>query len=244
MKLLDKIETGMQQAPRRVMVYGVHGIGKSTFGSMARSPIFIQTEDGLGTIDCHRFPLAKDFGDVMVALADLYTEDHSYETLVIDSLDWLERLIYADVCRERGVDAIEDIGFAKGYSFALTQWRQVLDGLDGLRRDRGMAVVLLAHAKIERFENPETDTYDRFVPRLHKHASALVQEWSDEVLFACYKVHTKVTDEGFGRQKARGLGTGERIMRTAERPAHVAKYRLNLPEDLPLDWNAYAQFLK
>ena len=163
---------------------------------------------------------------------------------MVDSLDWLERLIWAEVCRKRGVESIEDIGYAKGYTFALTQWREVLEGLAALRNRRDMMVILLAHCAIEKFENPETDSYDRYVPRLHKHASAVVQEWCDEVLFATYRVHTKQVDEGFGRKKAKGVGTGERIVRTAERPAHVAKSRLELPDELPLDFGAYAEFLK
>ncbi len=163
---------------------------------------------------------------------------------MVDSLDWLERLIWAEVCRKRGVESIEDIGYAKGYTFALTQWREVLEGLAALRNQRDMMVILLAHCAIEKFENPETDSYDRYVPRLHKHASAVVQEWCDEVLFATYRVHTKQVDEGFGRKKAKGVGTGERIVRTAERPAHVAKSRLDLPDELPLDFGAYAEFLK
>jgi hypothetical protein len=64
----------------------------------------------------------------------------------------------------------------------LDQWRKFLEGLAALRRDKGFAVVLIAHAKIEKFENPETESYDRYVPRLHKLASALIQEWCDEVL--------------------------------------------------------------
>ena len=225
------------------MLYGTHGIGKSTFGSMAPKPIFIQTEDGLGEIDCDRFQLAESFDQVIAVLSELYSEKHAYRTVVVDSLDWLERLIWAEVCRKQSVESIEDIGYAKGYIFALTQWRHVLDGLTALRNDRGMTVLLIAHARIERFENPETESYDRYVPRLHKHASAVLQEWCDEVLFATYQVHTKVTDEGFGRKKAKGKGTGERIIHTTERPAYVAKNRLNLPDELPLDWNAYAQYL-
>jgi hypothetical protein len=163
--------------------------------------------------------------------------------VVVDSLDWLERIIWNKVCRRRNVESIEDIGYAKGYVFALTQWREFLDGLTALRTERGMMVMLIAHAKIEKFENPETDNYDRYVPRLHKLASAVVQEWCDEVLFATYKVYTKTTDEGFNRKKTKGTGTGERIIRTTERPAHVAKNRLNLPDELPLDWTAYEQYL-
>ncbi len=68
MELMNRIQTGRQAAPRRVMVYGVHGIGKSTFGAMAPNPIFIQTEDGLGNLDCARFPLAEAFDDVMAAI--------------------------------------------------------------------------------------------------------------------------------------------------------------------------------
>lgn len=242
MGLLQQIETGRNAKPRRVMLYGVHGIGKSTFGANAPQPIFIQTEDGLSNIDCSRFPLADSFDDVMAALMELYSEPHEFQTIVIDSLDWLERLIWAHVCRTRNKEGIEDFGYGKGYTFALDPWKEVLDGLGALRSERGMTVILIAHAKIERFENPETDAYDRYSPRLHKHASAIIQEWCDEVLFATYQVHTKQTDEGFDRTRTRGIGSGDRIVRTMERPAHMAKNRLGLPEELPLDYGAYADY--
>lgn len=241
MSLMQQIAKGLQPGPRRLLLYGTQGIGKSTFAASSESPVFIQTEDGLGEIGCDKFPLADSFEQAMAALTELYTQKHSYRTVAIDSLDWLERLIWAEVCRKRNVTNIEDIGYAKGYIFALNQWRDFLEGLAALRRDKDMTIVLIAHARIEKFENPETESYDRYVPRLHKLASALVQEWCDEVLFATYKVHTKQTDEGFGRKGTRGIGSGERILRTVERPAHVAKNRLNLPDEIPLDWNAYAQ---
>lgn len=249
MSLLSTVTQGVQVLPRRVMVYGVHGIGKSTFGAMAPDPIFIQTEDGLANLGAARFPLAESFEQVMASITALYTEAHDYATVVIDSLDWLEQLIWKQVVRERGpanktkVDNIEDFGFARGYMYAIDYWKEVLDGLNGLRNDRQMMVVLIAHAKIERFENPETEAYDRYSPRLNKHASALVQEWCDEVLFASYKVHTKQTDEGFDNTRTRGIGTGDRILRTTERPAHMAKNRLSLPEEMPLDFRVYAQYL-
>jgi hypothetical protein len=243
LKLLDQVTCGKKQAPRRVMLYGTHGIGKSTFAANAPNPIFIQTEDGLGEIDCAKFPISQTFGEVMQALAELYTHDHQFQTVVIDSLDWLERLIWNEVCRFRGVESIEDIGYAKGYVFALTQWREFLEGLTALRADKQMMVLMIAHARIERFENPETDSYDRYVPRLHRLSSQVLQEWCDEVLFATFRVFTKQTDEGFDRKRTQGVGTGERVMRTVERPAHVAKNRLNLPEEMPLEWPVYAQHL-
>jgi hypothetical protein len=210
---------------------------------MSPKPVFLQTEDGLGEIDCDKFPLTKSFDAVIAALSELYAEKHPYRTIVVDSLDWLERLIWEKVCRERNVESIEEIGYAKGYVFALEPWREFLTGLEALRNELGMMVILIAHARIERFENPETETYDRYVPRLHKLSSAVVQEWCDEVLFATYRVHTKKTDEGFDRKRTQGIGSGERIVYTTERPAHLAKNRLNLPEELPLVWSEYAKFL-
>lgn len=242
-KLLEQIKTGIQPAPRRVMLYGVHGVGKSTWASCAEKPIFIQTEDGLGGIDCQRFPLAENFEQVMLALGELYLEKHQFKTVVIDSLDWLEQLIWREVCRKHNVTSIEDIGYAKGYTFALTYWREFLAGLTALRTERGFTTILLAHAGIERFDNPETESYDRFVPKLHKKAAAVVQEWCDEVLFATYKIYTKVTEEGFNKKKAKGLSDGERIVYTAERPAHMAKNRLNLPNELPLLWERFCEYI-
>jgi hypothetical protein len=243
MSLLANILQGAKPGPRRMTVYGTAGVGKSTFATCAPSPIVIQTEDGLNEIDCHKFPVAQSFDEVMQSLAALYQEDHAYRTVVIDSLDWLERLIWAKVCATRQVATIEDIGYGKGYAFALTHWRDVLDGLTALRDRKGMTVILIAHARIERFENPETEAYDRYVPRLHKTAAAMVAEWSDEVLFATYKVFTKATEEGFNQKRVQGLGTGERVLRTTERPSHLAKNRLNLPDELPLAWSAFAQHL-
>ncbi len=244
MTMLDSITTGPVARPRRTLIFGTQGVGKSSFASMAEKPVFIQTEDGLSDIDCSRFPMTTSLRDVLEQLGSLYTEEHDFKTVVIDSLDWLERLIWSDVCEKRGVQSIEDIGYGKGYVFALAQWRDILSGLDALRNDRGMSVILIAHAAIERFANPETDTYDRYVPRLNKHASALVAEWCDEVLFATYQVHTKTTDEGFNRRRTQGIGTGARILRTSERPAHAAKNRLGLPDEMPLDYRVYAAFAR
>ena len=190
--------------PPRILAYGVEGIGKSTFASETPQPVFVQTEDGLGQIECDKFPLAGSFEEVHQALGELHTEDHDFETVVIDSLDWLERLIWDAVCNEYGVKSIEkaDGGYARGYTHALVYWRQIVDALNALRNDRNMVVLLIAHTKVERFEDPESSAYDRYSPRLHKHAAALVSEWCDAVLFATRKIRTQTEDAGFNRKRS------------------------------------------
>jgi hypothetical protein len=226
------------------LVYGTEGIGKSTLAARAPQPIFIQTEDGLGEIDCHKFPLARSFADVIGALSSLKSEEHAYQTVVVDSLDWLERLIWDSVCQDYAAKSIEKVdgGYGKGYIYALNPWRQFIDLLGALHRDHSMAVILIAHAKVEKFEDPESSPYDRYSPRLHKHAAALLTEWCDAVLFASRKFRTQSEDAGFGRKRtiahAIGKDGGERVLRTVGGPSCVAKNRYNLDAELPLDWNA------
>jgi AAA domain len=59
--------------PPRILIHGVHGVGKTTYAAGAPDPVFILTEDGLGTLDVPHFPLARTFDEVMQALASLYT---------------------------------------------------------------------------------------------------------------------------------------------------------------------------
>ena len=135
-----------------------------------------------------------------------------------------------------------DGGYQRGYVHALTHWRKVVDALNALRLDKGMAVILIAHAKVEKFEDPEATTYDRYSPRLHKHASALLTEWCDAVIFATRRYRTETEDTGFGRTRTIAVGVGaeggERILRCVGSPACIAKNRFGLPAELPLSWNA------
>jgi hypothetical protein len=243
MGVLQQIQTGKQSLPPRLLVYGTEGVGKSTLAANAPKPIFIQTEDGLSEIACSRFPLAKSVDDVLAALNALAVEEHGYSSAIVDSADWLERLIWDAVSAEYGVTSIEkaDGGYQRGYVHALSYWRRVVDGLDRLR-SRGMITILIAHAKVEKFEDPESTPYDRYSPRLHKHAGALITEWADAVLFATRKIRTETQDTGFGRARTIAVGIGkdggDRILRTVGGPSCVAKNRYGLPAELPLSWPA------
>ena len=227
--------------PPRVLIHGVAGVGKTTFAGQANKPVFIQTEDGLGTNSAANFPLSRTFDEVMEALAALYTEQHDFATVVIDSVDWLEPLVWAKACRDNGWNSIEDAGYGKGYVAALNLWRQYIDGLNALRDDRGMTVVQIAHTDIKRFDSPEHDPYDRYVIKLHARAAALLQEHSDVVLFANYRISTVKADVGFNKKVSRAVGSGERVIHTVERPAFLAKNRYDLPDTLSLEWPAFAQ---
>ena len=237
---LSSIQKGANHLPPRILIYGVQGIGKSTLGAAAPDPIFILTEDGLGMLDVPHFPLASSFGEVMEGLLTLAQNDHDYKTLVIDSLDWLEPLIWRHTAAEHDHKSIEDFGYGKGYAFALDYWKDYLDALNYLRNTKGMTIIQTAHAEVKRYDDPTAEPYDRYQIKLHKGASAKVQEHSDVVLFSNYRITTVQSDVGMNKKKARAVGGGERVLFAEERPAFAAKNRYGMPAELPLDWDALA----
>ncbi|MEY3740708.1 MAG: hypothetical protein RLZZ192_1384, partial [Pseudomonadota bacterium] len=158
------------------------------------------------------------------------------------SLDWCEPLIQAHVCKANGWKDIETPGFGKGYVAAAAEWKNLLDGLEALRRERGMGVILICHVKQQRIESPTHEGYDAWVLKLHNRASALVEEWADIVGFAAHRIAIKKTDAGFGNKETKALKTGERMLYLEAHPAYPSGNRFGL-EDCPLSWDAFSEQL-
>jgi hypothetical protein len=237
---LDTVTRGRVERPMRVLVYGTEGIGKTTFASCAPRPIFIASEDGTSELDVSRFPGPQTWQDVLDAVEELTTGAHDYQTLVVDTLDWLEPLAWAHVvseARNPKIQSIEDFGYGKGYAAALDVWRVFLASLERLRATRAMHVILLAHAWIKSFHNPEGEDFDRYEMKLHAKAAGALKEWSDAVLFARYETFAHKDER---TKRVRGVSSGARIIHTQRVAAWDAKNRYDLPESLPLDWHAFA----
>lgn len=235
---LKSIARGRSLKAPRMFLYGVEGIGKTTFAASAPRPVFLFTEDSQGSLDVARFPLVRSTADVIEAIGTLYEQAHDFETVVLDTADWLESIIWTEI--EAKHDA-KDLAYGKGAVIAANKWHELLNGFDALRNDRGMSVIVLGHTSIKRFDSPETEPYDRYQPKLQDRTSALLREWADAVLFANYKTIVRKTDVGFKKEVARGVSTGERLLHTNEKPSHMAKNRWALPDSLPLSWDALSQ---
>ena len=238
--LSSLIRSGDEKKPARLVVHSVQGVGKTTMASEAPNPVFIQCEDGLASVDVDAFPLARSFSDVMEAFASLYQEDHKFESVVVDSLDWLEPLIYAQACQDNGWTNIEQPGYGKGYIAAMAYWRQYIEAVNALRDEKGMWVVQLAHTDIKKFEDPAADAYDRYIIKLYNKAAALILEHSDAVIFLNHLISLKTTDQGFGNKKTRAISGGQRAAYCSERPSHIAKNRYGLPDTILVPGNNWS----
>jgi hypothetical protein len=228
----------------RLLIYADGGTGKSTFAAQAPAPIFIAPEDGLVNIDARAVdPSPSTWADALAALdyvSDLRTDggETPPQTVVVDSLDWLEPLCWAHVCKQGGKKSIEDFGYGKGYVAALDEWRVFLAKLS-LLRAKGMNVILIAHAVPRPFRNPEGDDYERWTIKLHDKAAGLIKEWCDVVAFA---QHETSTYEKNGRTK--GISSGRRVLRTNRTAAYDAKTRFAMPPSILLDWQTFADAVR
>lgn len=241
MTMLGKVTKGKQIAPHLLLLYGPDGIGKSTFGAGAPSPVFLGPEKGTMNLDVARFPSPNSWSDVIQAVDELGSSNHDFKTLVVDTLDWLEPLVYEKVCKDYSVNSIEKAagGYGKGYREAFNHMVDFRERLSFLRENKGMNIILLAHSKVTTFEDPATEQgYNRYELKLQDANSVSIRsmwrEYVDAVLFCNFQTFSK----GEGKQ-ARGISTRERKIWTERDAAFDAKNRFGLPFEMNLDWNEY-----
>ena len=235
-----KIHPGQAGGALKVVVYGPEGIGKSTLAAHFPRPVFIDTEGSTRHMDVSRTDKPSSWTMLMEQVQYVRSDPGVCSTLVIDTADWAEQLCIASICADKKLSGIEDMGYGKGYVYLAEEFGRLLNLLEEIV-GRGVHVVLTAHAMMRKFEQPdEMGAYDRWELKLQKKTSALVKEWSDLLLFANYKTLSVAADDKGKKFKAQG---GRRVIYTSHHPCWDAKNRLGLPEELPLDFSALAQYI-
>lgn len=224
--------------PPRLLIYGPEKMGKTTLAAEFPAPVFLQTERGeSGSLELDALAPEGDthltkYEDVIEAIGALASEEHKFQSVVIDSVSALQKLIWDKVCRDSNVSSIELAagGYGKGYIAADNLWLEVLDGLNYLRNARGMAVILIGHAEISRFDDPETQSYSRYEIDLHKRAEALLKREVDAILLVKKEVTIKTEGAKPGQGRARADGGDTRWIYTQSKPAYTAGNRYDMPE--------------
>ena len=232
------VTTGVQPAPVKTVLYGPEGIGKSTFASHFPDPLFIDTEGGTKRLNVARLPQPTSWAMLMDEVAEVRKGNVPCGTLVLDTADWAERLCIQAVCTRAKVNGIEDFGYGKGYTYVKEEFAKLLDALEEVL-NAGHNVVVLAHAAITKFEQPDAvGNYDRWSMKTSKQVAPLLREWCDMLLFANYKtVVEKAGSSPNAKNKASG---GRRVLYTTHHPCWDAKNRFDLPEEVPFEYAGIA----
>ena len=233
-----QIIRGKIPGAKKVVVYGPEGIGKSTFAAHFPEPLFIDTEGSTKDMDVARTESPTSWMMLMEQVRYVKNHPELCRTLVVDTADWAEMLCITQICDKNHKASIEEFGYGKGYVYVQEEFGRLLNALEEVVK-AGIHVVLTAHAKMRKFEQPdELGAYDRWEMKLTKQTAPMVKEWADMVLFANYKTFV-INVDGQGVQKGKNKAQGgKRVMYTSHHPCWDAKNRYGLPEEMPFEYEA------
>jgi hypothetical protein len=243
---LGSLKSSKTNHPPKILLYGVDGVGKTSLAAEFPNPIYLPTEGETppSDVDMQTPGTIESYEALLDVFGELLSSEHDFGTVIVDSLDGMESLVWAATCRRLGINSIEEAGYGKGYIEADTEWKEYLSAVSALARS-GLFVVQLAHPEIVRFDSPTSDPYSRYTIKLHKRANALVREQSDIVAFMNYRISLKTADAGFNKKVTHAEGGNERLVHLSEKAGFVAKNRYSMPDSFKyLKGKGFDEFTK
>lgn len=232
------ISSGVIMSAQKIVIYGPEGIGKSTMASKFPNPLFCDVEGGTKRLNVRRLDRPTSMEMVIKQIDYVKQNPKVCKTFVVDTADWLEKLCSQSVCATAQKKGIEDFGYGKGYVYQAEAFGKILNLLEDLI-ELNINVVVLAHAMMRKFEQPdEMGAYDRWELKLDKRTAPMLKEWADAVFFVNYKTYVEKTDNN--KYKATG---GQRVMYTEHNPCWDGKNRYGLNSEEPFEYSVIAPFI-
>ena len=247
--------------PPRILILGIEKIGKTEFAAGVcrdnkgniievgrNNPIFmpIAGEEGVDNLDVPKFPTLATFDGIMDAINMLYSEDHPYQTAVLDSASAAQSLINQKVCDDYDVDNVKKVkGFRVGEAAIEKHWENILSGLTALRDEKNMSSIIIGHVRVAKARDPLEEPYDAYHFDVDQPISEKIRRWADVILFATRKYGIKHDDVGFGQKQTRAIDFGAaRVLWTQGTATHPGGGRGvygRLPTEIKLDWGVFEQ---
>jgi GTPase SAR1 family protein len=244
--------------PPRLVIYGPPKIGKTSLAASIPDNILLDYEGGSGFTKVSRVEKGEldSYDKTISALTQLCNDKHSFQCVTIDTVDWMQSYVGEEAAKEysthdKTYSTAEEVPYGAGTVTMQNIFKtQILDALDYLRMEKNMMIILLAHECIRRYDNPTTQSYDRYTLKLQENTKgigvcSLIKEWADAILFA--NLETFVNLEQIGQDKNKKLKKAKTsqniILHTQESPAFLAGNRYGFPATLPFSWQAIEQAL-
>ena len=221
---MQVIKQATPTAPK-LMIYGLSGVGKSTLASKLKNPIFIDMEGGLNYMDVARTPTLTSYASVLKVLGELFNiaeaGKREYDTIVIDSVDWLVRKV---VEKAAGIDKNKldetlnrsNGGYGNGKQVLENHIRTYLLPLLVTLNKQGYGICLIAHADRKVLMNSDGSDVEQIAPKIDVNTMNTFVEWCDNVFFLKRDI------------------SGERVLVLESDEVALAKNRLGLTGEVKL----------
>ena len=227
--------------PYRLLVYGVEGVGKSTFAANAEKPIFISAEGGTDRIKkkggVDEMENIKSWDDVLRAVDELTNDTHGFKTVVLDSADWLEGLAHEKILagQSKTITTV-DGGYGSGYRKTQNMFQELVKKLSHLRDKKHMNVIFVAHAHVRPVKDPTLPEHDQFEIKLHEMPSSIIREWVDGVFFVRFKMFVQA-------ESGRAFSDGTRALYTVRDAGYQAKNRFDMPPEFEFTTDIWKELM-
>ena len=221
---MQVIKQATPTAPK-LMIYGLSGVGKSTLASKLKNPIFIDMEGGLNYMDVDRTPTLTSYTSALKALGELFNAAEAgkreYDTIVIDSIDWLVRKV---VEKAAGIDKNKldetlnrsNGGYGNGKQVLENHIRTYLLPFLVKLNKQGYGICLIAHADRKVLMSPDGSDIEQIAPRIDVNTMNTFVEWCDNIFFLKKDI------------------SGERVLLLESDNVALAKNRLGLTGEVKL----------
>jgi hypothetical protein len=243
---LKNVKPKVIYVPPKIILYGRNGIGKSSFALKAPNPVFLDLDENLYELPCISNKTigvpVKTYEDAMAFLGILFNQEHDFQTLVIDSLSSLEKLIIEKVLKDSNKSSLASFEYGKGYQKMIPLWEEFLQKLKNLWKHKKLIIILLGHFKEKREENLTGISYMQYQINLYEKASDILRNWCSAILFADEEISFK--DEKVEFRTLSKVDNSTRVLRTDGGTTFLAKNTYHLPSKIALDWDVFYGFVQ
>lgn len=185
---------------QKTMIYSLAGAGKSTLASQMDKPLFIDIEGGLTNLKVARTSTISLYTSAVYIITEIHKDKDTYlkgyQTIVIDSVDWLVRKAEEHASGVRTIDDTGQIhtdmtatigkangGYGNGAKQLENHLRaQLLPALQTLIDD-GFAICLIAHCEQKDLLDADGYRTSRISPKIDERYMNIFVEWCDNVFY-------------------------------------------------------------
>ena len=228
-----------------ITILGDAGAGKTSLAASLPSPVFVMAEDGLASVpedqrpDGWQLRSSEQLWDIFKGLLQ---EEHDYKTVVIDSVSALDEIFTKEITAKEGKTNLAQCagGYGAGYKVLAGMHQRVGAAADALKR-KGLNVVYIAHANVDRLELPDLDPYSRYTVKITKDCQSSYVDKPDAVAFI--RLQTFLRGEDGERKKAISSGVRELVCHATA--ANVSKNRFGITEPIVVEQgvNPFAEII-